>query len=278
MRSLINAAFWFSVLLLCAVGMLPIVHLIVSIFVNGVPVILENGYRFFVDVPISFFNEGKGGIGPEILGSLSTVLVATALSFPISLGVAVYLVEWPNSFLSRVVRNAISLLLETPTIIISLVVYTLIVIPTRTFSGFAASVALLIVMLPYTISGIENALKGVPQTYKEAGYSLGLTRAAVLSKITIRIASRGIAAAVTLGFAKAAGETAPLLFTIGALRSAYPTSFFGPMDSLPLLIYDYVLSPYEIANKVAWGASLVLILFFACFFTLFKLITKEVRL
>jgi len=277
-RRVINACFWIATLAAGALSLLPMLHIIASTVINGMGIILQTGIEFFTGTPEGFLLGGKGGIGPSIIGTLITVCLATILAVPVALCVGIFVVEWPMSLLSRVVRTMTSLILEVPTIIISIVVYAVIVIPMHTFSALAASIALFIVMLPYVITGIENALRSVPSTYREAGYALGLSRAAILAKVVLRIAGRGILASFIMGVAKAAGETAPLLFTAGGLRSTYPETILGPIDAIPLLIYDYILSPYDICHKVAWGAALVLLLILLTLFTLLKIFVKEVKM
>lgn len=247
------------VVVLALVALAPIIHLILEAFIKGGWVIKEAGAKFFTETPPPP-GDRRYGIFTSLVGTLELSLISSLIGVPIAIAAALLAVDFPDSRVGRLVRVLSRALLEVPTIIIGMFVFVVVVEPLGTPSILAGSIALALVMLPYVTTYVEAALKNVPYTYREAGYSIGMTRAQVSLKVVIPIARRGVATGVLLGLAKAMGETAPLLFTLGRARAMLNVNPLGPGDAIPLLIYDYALAPYPNMRDVAWGAALVLIL------------------
>jgi len=134
------------------------------------------------------------------------------------------------------------------------------------------------VMMPYVAVYTEEALRSIPSTYREAAFSLGLTRFKVVFRILMGMAKKGILTGVLIGMAKVAGETAPLLFTAGGSTRIYFAGLDQPIGAIPLLIYSLVQQPYENYHQIAWGAAFVLLLIFLGIFLPIRLSLKEVKL
>lgn len=259
----------------------PLLHILATVAVKGGGVVLREGTSFFTDPPAYPGAEEAGGVGPALLGTLWLGLVTSMIGVPLALLTAVYIVEYSGSPLARAAKVFTSSLLEVPTVLIGMLVFLVVVVPMGRYSLLAGSLALAIVMLPYTVSYVERALEGVPRTYREAGYSLGMTRAQVVFQVVMGIAARGVAAGVLIGVAKVLAETAPLLFTIGSARGNYPTgpqSLLEPGDALPLLIFQFAQTPYQNWQDLAWGAAFILTLLILAVFAVMRLMFREVKL
>lgn len=262
---------------LALLALAPIVHLILEALVRGGSVLLRAGLKFFTETPPPPGSRVYG-ILTSLAGSLELAALSAGIGIPLAFMAALLAVEFPSSLPGRVVRILSRTLLEVPTVIVGMFVFVVLVEPMGGPSILAGAVSLALVMLPYVVTYTESALRSVPQTYREAGYALGMTRAQVAFKVVVPIAGRGIATGFILGLAKALGETAPLLFTLGRARNELNLNPLGPGDSIPLLIYDYASAPYENMREVAWGAALVLILIILVLQAVSRLAAREVRL
>lgn len=280
-RRLKEKIFIAVVVLLSILAVAPLFHIIGTVTVRGLDVMLRAGLDFFTEPPAYPGSTRLGGVGPALLGTLWLGLVTSLIGIPLAVLTAVFIVEYKDTALARVTRVFAGSLLEIPTVLIGMLVYLVVVVPMGRYSLLAGSIALAIVMLPYTISYVERALEDVPKTYVEAGYSLGMTRAQVVYRVMIGIARRGIMAGIIIGVAKVLAETAPLLFTIGSARSNYPTSpedLTKPGDALPLLIFQFAQTPYENWQDLAWGASFILTVMILALFILMRVMVREVKL
>lgn len=255
----------------------PFVSIVISTLVHGVNAIARVGLFRFLTAPPPAPGAGAGGIGPALAGSVVMTCLTTLIGVPVSIAVAVLVTEFPRSRFAQVVRALCKALMEVPTILLSMAIYVLVVIPMGSASALAGAVALSLIMIPYTTTYIENQLEAVPLRYREAGYAIGLTKAGVALRISAGIAARGVAVGIVMGIARALGETAPLLFTAGGSHYAYPTSLTSPVDSLTLLVYDFATSPYSNLIGIAWGAALVLTLIYLAIFFVVRILVKEVR-
>jgi len=169
-------------------------------------------------------------------------------------------------------------MMEFPTILVGLFVMQILVIPMGSYSALAGALALAVVMMPYVAVYTEEALRGIPPTYREAAFSLGLTRFKVVFRVLVGMARKGILTGVLIGVAKVAGETAPLLFTAGGSSRIYFAGLDKPIGAIPLLIYNLVQQPYENYHEIAWGAAFLLMLIFLAIFLPIRLSLKEVKL
>ena len=207
-----------------------------------------------------------GGIGPAITGTLIMTLIASIISIPVGIAGGIYLAEYSTSGrFANFIRFGSNVLAGVPSIIAGVFVYAIIVSTKilfgSMFSGIAGGISLSILMLPTIIKTTDEALKLVPNDMRNAAFGVGASKFTMISKITLPAAFRSISTGILLALARAAGETAPLIFT--ALFSRYYiTSFndlFYEMGSLSVLIYNFALEPYEAQNQLAWAASFILV-------------------
>jgi len=264
--------FILAISILTFVGILPLFHIIVTVFMNGLPVILERGFTFLTGTL------GKGGIGPAIAGTFILIFLSSLIGLPVALLVGIYAYEYPDSKIGRATKTLLQIMLEFPTILVGVFAMSVMAIPMGTYSAFAGAFALAIILMPYVAVYTQEAMRQIPFTYREASFGLGLSRMKVIFKILVPLAKRGILTGVLIGMAKVAGETAPLLFTAGGLYQSYPSSITKPVGAVPLLIYTLVQSPSKADHAMAWGASLVLLLIFLLIFIPVRLSLKEVKL
>jgi phosphate transport system permease protein len=244
---------------------LPLVSIIYYVAKEGFSTI---NWNFFISVPRPVGEVG-GGIANALVGSLILVAVASIIAIPIGILCGMYLSENGESKLSYWTRLSVDILQGVPSIVVGIVIYFWVVKPSGSFSAISGSIALSIMMLPIVIRSTEETMKLIPSTLKEAGLALGLPYYKVMLKVILPVGMSGILSGVMLSIARIAGETAPLLFT--AFGNPYlNTNIARPMQSLPLLIFNYATSPYEEWHNLAWGASLILLI---CILLL-NLITK----
>lgn len=201
---------------------------------------------------------GKGGgLANAIVGSFVQVFIGLVVATPIGLFAGTWLAEMGRGRFADAVRFVNDVLLSAPSILIGLFVYELLVKPTGAFSGFAGSLALAVLILPVVVRATEDMLRLVPIGLREAAFALGATRSQVVISILWRAARSGIATGILLAIARAAGETAPLLFTsLGNLGWSFDLS--KPMASLPVTIYQYAGSPFDEWVALAWAGALII--------------------
>lgn len=198
-----------------------------------------------------------GGVLHGIVGSLLIVGVAMLIALPIGLLTGIFLAEYPSNSVATAVRFCTDVLSAAPSIIVGVVVYVLIVQRTRQFSGLAGSLALAVLMVPVITRTTEEILKLVPHTVREAAMALGAPKWWLTLSVVIPTALSGIATGVLLAFARATGETAPLLLTVLG-NNSISFDLLKPMAALPLLTYKYTDTPFPAQNTLAWGTALVL--------------------
>lgn len=249
---------------------LPLFAIIFYVLKTGIS---KLSWDFLVNIPKPVGEIG-GGIANALVGSLIIVLLAAVIAVPIGILCGIYLSENKTSRLAYWSRLAVDVLQGTPSIVVGIVIYFWVVKPTGTFSALAGSVALAIMMLPIVIRSTEETLKLLPETLKEAGLALGMPYHKVILKVIVPCGFSGILSGIMLSVARIAGETAPLLFT--AFGNPYVTAHvLKPMQSLPLLIFNYATSPYEEWHNLAWGASLILLVWVLLLNVTTKLITNK---
>jgi phosphate transport system permease protein len=249
---------------------LPLFAIIFFVLKTGIS---KLSWDFLVNIPQPVGEMG-GGIANALLGSLLIVLVATVMAVPLGIFCGIYLSENKNSRLAYWSRLAVDVLQGTPSIVVGIVIYFWVVKPIGSFSALSGSIALAIMMLPIVIRSTEETLKLLPESLKEAGLALGLPYHKVIMRVIVPCGFSGILSGAMLSVARVAGETAPLLFT--AFGNPYMSSdLLKPMQSLPLLIFNYATSPYEEWHDLAWGASLILLLWVLLLNLTTKLITNK---
>ncbi len=228
---------------------------------------------FFISMPKPVGEEG-GGMANAIVGTLILVGLGGLIGLPIGILAGIYLAEFGNNKFGMLLRFLTDVLSGVPSIVVGVVAYTLVVIPMKHFTAFAGGVALAILMIPTVTRTTEEMIKLVPHSYREAALGLGIPKWKTSLFIVLKTAWKGIATGILLSLSRAAGETAPLLFTALGNRF-WSTDIFQPIASLTVYIYDYAKAPFEDWNAQAWTAALVLILFISIFSIIFRIITKS---
>ncbi|AFN75868.1 phosphate ABC transporter, permease protein PstA [Melioribacter roseus P3M-2] len=229
--------------------------------------------EFFVEMPKPVGEPG-GGMANAIVGTLILVGIGGAIGLPVGIMSGIYLAEFGKNKFGQLLRFLTDVLSGIPSIVVGVVAYTLVVIPMKQFSALAGGVALAILMIPTITRTTEEMIKLVPHSYREAGLGLGIPKWKTSLFIILRTAWKGIATGVLLGLSRAAGETAPLLFTALGNRF-WSTNVFEPIASLTVYIYDYARAPFEDWNAQAWTAALVLIILISLLSLTFKIITRS---
>ena len=221
-------------------------------------------YEGFSGLSLKVFTEmtpppgSDGGLLNPIIGSLILTALAVVIGTPIGILAGTYLAEYGrHERLASAVRFINDILLSAPSIVIGLFVYEIMVAPMGHFSGWAGAVALGVIVIPVVLRTTEDMLRLVPDTLREAAASIGLPRSLMITRIAYRAASAGMLTGVLLAVARISGETAPLLFT--ALNNQFGSmNMNGPIASLPVVIFQFALSPYAEWQKLAWTGALVI--------------------
>ena len=203
----------------------------------------------------------NGGLLNAFYGSAVMILLSVVIGTPIGIAAGTYLAEHGRyTRLAAVVSFINDILLSAPSIVIGLFVYTLVVRTSGHFSGFAGALALAMILLPIVVRTTDEALRLIPDTMREAGFALGLPRWRVTRQILYKAARSAILTGILLGVARIAGETAPLLFT--ALNNQFwSSSLNAPLANVPVVIFQYAMSPYDEWHTLAWAGAFVLTAF-----------------
>jgi phosphate transport system permease protein len=261
-KSLRHPRTFFSAFMSVVVGVMTLIAL-VPLFSVLVLLVVRGGQRIgvalFTELPPAAGMTG-GGIGNALLGTLLVVGIGTLISVPVGILAAVYLAEFgPEGKTATAVRFVAKVLTGLPSILAGVFAYTAVVLLTGTFSAPAAGVALALLMLPTVLLTAEEALRMVPEKVREAVIGMGATRTQAVWYVILPTALPGVLTGVMLAVARAAGETAPLLFT--ALFSDYwlTTNPLEPTPSLAVLIFEFSGSPFPNQIEIAWAASVVLV-------------------
>lgn len=214
-------------------------------------------WDFFTELPAPPGMPG-GGMASAIVGTLLMTVLAVLIGVPVGLLAGVFLSEFGRGTrFAEWVKFCTNILMGTPSIIIGVFVYILLVVPMKNFSGYAGAVALAVIMLPVVARTTEDMLALVPNALRESAMALGAPRWKITLGVVFRAARTGMITGVMLAVARVTGETAPLLFT--ALNSPYmPRSLNEPTANLTVTIFNYAMSPYEDWQAMAWGASFLI--------------------
>jgi len=239
-------------LLIALVPLASLLWLVVSRGLAGL------SFDFFTALPAPVGEQG-GGVGNAIAGTLYIVGIACLIGVPLGVGAGVYLAERGETRLGDAIRFTAEVLSGVPSIVVGIVAYGLVVLPMRSFSAIAGGVALSVLMVPTLARSTEELVRLVPQSLREASLALGVSQWRTSLKVVLRTALGGIVTAILLAVARAAGETAPLLFT--SLNNQYWNWRAGePTASLTVQIFNYAVAPYKDWHDKAWSAALVLLL------------------
>ncbi|HWB63764.1 MAG TPA: phosphate ABC transporter permease PstA [Chitinophagales bacterium] len=269
-RHLRDVVFKTLVQVLTFMAVLPLLFILYYIISKGITSI---NWDFLTRLPKPVGETG-GGILNAIVGSALIIFVASIIAIPFSIMLGIYLSEAQKGALANWARIGIDTLQGVPSIVLGIVVYVWVVKPTGGFSGFSGSIALALMMVPPIAKATEETMKRVPTGLKEASFALGASYYQTITRAILPAAISGILSGTMLSIARVAGETAPLLFT--AFGNPYLNANMGkPMSSIPLLIFNYSISPYEEWQKLAWGASFILIAFIFILNMLTKIAEKR---
>ncbi len=247
-----------SLLVATLVALVPLVLVIYYLLKQGLGAINGN---FFTQDPTGSFFGSVGGVRSAILGSLEIVALATLIAVPIGVAVALYLTEYgKDSRFAGIIRYFVDVMTGVPSIVFGLFIYITLVIAhlNGNFTGWKGSVALSLLMLPIVIRSAEVVLILVPSSLREAALALGAPRWRVIARVVLPTAASGLLTGSLLAVARAMGETAPLLFTVGG-ATALTFNLSQQMNALPLQIYNDILSPRAVVVQQAWAAGLTLV-------------------
>ncbi len=248
--------FKLMVVLFACIMLVPLLLILFYIVKNGIAVI---NWEFLTSLPKPMGELG-GGIANAIVGTTMLIIVASVIAVPVGIAAGIYLSENRVGRLPGAVRLCMEILQGVPSIVIGIIAYIWIVISMGTFSALSGGAALAIMMLPVIVRATEETLKLIPENLREASLALGVPYSRTVLKVIMPAGITGILTGILLGVARIAGETAPLLFT--AFGSPFMNlNIFKPVDSLPLLVFNYATSPYPEWHAMAWGASFVLVVF-----------------
>ncbi len=264
-RNIIGKLLTFASFCFSTIAIAPLILVLVYVVIKGGSV-LSVDILFSEPQPPGDDLGSAGGIGNAIVGTFIITGIATLISLPIGVGGGIYLAEYSKGgYFARFIRFGTNVLSGVPSIIAGVFIYAVIVVTKviygSMFSGIAGGISLSILMIPTVIKTTDEGLKLVPDELRKASLGLGASMFTTITDITLPSAVKSISTGVVLGLARAAGETAPLIFT--ALFSYYHiTSFsdiFYEMSSLSVLIYNFALEPYKAQNELAWAASFILV-------------------
>ncbi|MFM7001214.1 MAG: phosphate ABC transporter permease PstA [Limnohabitans sp.] len=237
-------------------GLFVLLWILYVLFSNGIAAL---DWAMFTQSTPAPGSEG-GGLANAIVGSLLMVGVTALVSTPIGILAGVYLTEYGDqSKTAGLTRFVTDIMLSAPSIVLGLFVYAVMVAQVKHFSGWAGTVALSLIAIPVVVRTTENMLRLVPGSLREAAFALGAPRWKVATMITLRAAQSGVMTGLLLALARISGETAPLLFT--ALNNQFfSTDMNAPMANLPVVIFQFAMSPYDNWVRLAWGGALLITL------------------
>jgi phosphate transport system permease protein len=258
-------------LLATALAVALLVTILGYVIVRGLPAI---DLAFFTERPRPFGEPG-GGIGPALLGTALLAAVSGAIAIPIGMAAAIFVVEYRSGRFAAPVRFSAELIAGLPSIVIGVFVWALLVRGlVGHYAAIAGAVALAVIMVPIVARTVEEVLRLVPNSLREAALALGAPRWKVILSIVLPTARAGILTAAILALARSAGETAPLLLTALG-NDFFSTDLFRPIAALPLQIYRYAVSPYDDWHTKAWGASLVLVVVIGIVGLLLRVVARQ---
>jgi phosphate transport system permease protein len=269
-RILKDRLFTLIVIVLSFTACIPLLAILGFIIKNGISSI---NLDFFIHLPKPVGEHG-GGISNAIIGTFIVVGIAFVIATPLSLLAGIYLAENKKNFFSDVLRVGIDILASIPSIVIGIVAYLWVVKPMKSFSALSGGIALAIIMLPVVIKSTEETLSMVPDSLREASLALGVPYFRTILRVIVPAGLSGIITGILIAISRIAGETAPLLFT------AFGNPFMNlnvtkPVNTIPLVVFNYSTSPYEQWHKIAWAAALVLIAIVFVFNFLARIISKK---
>ncbi len=243
--------------IVCVIAaVVPLASILIEVIKNGASAISID----FLTQPPGSLISGRGGIGPAIQGTLIVVGLASLIGAPVGVLAGIYLSEFAGKgIFPSAVRLFNDVLTGLPSIVVGIVGYIVLVLTIGSFSVWAGALSLSIIMIPIVVRVTEETLKIVPNSVREAGYSLGIPKWKITLFIVLKSAKSGVLTGIILSISRIAGETAPLIMTILG-TSLFFSSLTGPVDALPLRIWRLASQPYESAHAAGWGAALILVI------------------
>jgi len=243
-------------MLAMALGLAVLLSILLVLFKNGFSAL---DWALFTQSTPAPGSEG-GGLANAIVGSLLMIAFTVLISTPVGILAGIYLAEYGDeSRTAEFTRFITDIMLSAPSIVLGLFVYAIWVAQVKHFSGWAGSLALSLIAIPVVVRTTENMLRLVPGSLREAAFALGAPRWKVASMVTLRAARSGVMTGLLLALARISGETAPLLFT--ALNNQFmSTNMNAPMANLPVVIFQFAMSPYDNWVRLAWGGALLITL------------------
>ncbi len=250
-NSLATGFIWLSAVFAVTVLLLILGYVVI----RGLPAI---NLAFFIERPLPYGEVG-GGVAPAILGSLLMLAVGSLIGVPVGIATAIYLSEYGRGAFARSVSFIIDLIAGLPSIVVGVFVWAWLVRNIiGQYNGLAGGVALAIIMIPIISRTVEETLRIVPDSLREASLALGVPRWKTIVRVVLPTARAGVITGVILSMARAGGETAPLLLTALG-NSFFSVNLLEPVAALPIQIYNYAVAPYEDWHTKAWGGALMLI-------------------
>ncbi len=237
-----------------AFGVSFLMWILAVLVINGVGAIDIAMFTHTTPAPGS---EG-GGLMNAIVGSLMMVGAATLISTPVGIFAGIYLAEYgQESKFAQLTRFVTDIMLSAPSIVIGLFVYAVVVANVRHFSGWAGSIAIALIAIPVVVRTTDNMLQLVPNSLREAAFALGAPRWKVATMVRLRAVKAGVVTGVLLAVARISGETAPLLFT-ALSNQFFSADMNAPLANLPVVIFQFAMSPYDNWKQLAWGGALLI--------------------
>ena len=252
------------------VAIIPLIYIFVYTTSKGISSL---NLDFFTQLPKPVGEEGSG-MANAIVGTLILVGLGASFGVPVGILAGIYVSEYSKSILANIVKFVTDVLSGIPSIVLGIFAYGIIVLPMQRFSAIAGGFALGILMIPIITRTTEEMLKLVPYNLREASLALGVTKWITTIRIVLRTALPGIITGILLALARAAGETAPLLFTSFG-NAFWQTNLDAPMASLPVQIFSYAISPYEDWHRKAWAGAFVLIFLVFIFSLITRIISRN---
>jgi phosphate transport system permease protein len=269
-RILWDKVFKGMIVLLTFCSILPMFFILFFITSKGISAV---NWRFLTHLPKPVGEMG-GGISNAIIGTLMLIGIATVFSVPVGILTGIFLSENRKGKLASLTRLCVETLQGVPSIVIGIIAYIWLVVSMGSFSALSGGVALGLMMLPVIITATEQTLKLIPESLKESSLALGVSYPRTILKVILPAGVSGIVTGILLSIARVAGETAPLLFT--AFGSPFMNlNILKPINSLPLMIFNYTTSPYPEWHTLAWGASFILIILVLGLNLFTKIVTKR---
>jgi phosphate transport system permease protein len=269
-RILWDKLFKGTIVLLTFCSILPMFFILFFITRKGLSVV---NWSFLTQLPKPVGEVG-GGILNAIIGTFMLIGISTAFSVPIGIFAGIFLSEYRKGRFVNLIKLCVETLQGIPSIVIGIIAYIWVVVTMGSFSALSGGVALGLMMLPVIVTATEETLKLIPDSLREASLALGVSYPRTILKVILPAGISGILTGILLSIARVAGETAPLLFT--AFGSPFMNlNVLKPINSLPLMIFNYATSPYPEWHTLAWGASFVLIVFVLGLNLLTKVVTKR---